>query len=109
MCHVFSSQPFDFVNFLLDFQALQVVELGLVALKCTVHIVLGSQAVEVILLELRLGRLFALKNDYATALVAGGQQLAVLVKLNCANYIRLKLLLLIKMEPKPAIKSTYLR
>lgn len=42
LCGVFLWQPADLVDLLLDLQTLQVVELGLVALKSAVNIVLPS-------------------------------------------------------------------
>ena len=40
--HVLALQPLDLVYFLLDLERLEIVELGLVALKCAVHVVVGA-------------------------------------------------------------------
>ncbi len=40
MRNVLALEPFDFVDLLLDLQALQIVKLGLVTLECTVNTVL---------------------------------------------------------------------
>jgi hypothetical protein len=95
---ILSPQPLDLVYLLLDLQALQVVELGLVTLERAIYIVLGaeqiSRVVERLLLQLGLGGLLALEYDYAAALVACSQQLAVLVELDCAYDVRLVYLVL---------------
>lgn len=51
MCGVLLREPFDLVDLLLDLQALQVVELGLVALEGAVHVVLTLAVRRVLTLQ----------------------------------------------------------
>lgn len=51
VCGVLLREPFDLVDLLLDLQALQVVELGLVALEGAVHVVLALAVRRVLTLQ----------------------------------------------------------
>lgn len=71
VCRVLALAPPNLVNLLLNLERLEVVELGLVALELCVELVLAA-----------LFRLVALEQDDAAALVAGGEVVSSVVKLD---------------------------
>lgn len=81
MCCVLSLAPPDLVDLLLDLQALEIVEFGLVALELGVELVLARALLGLV----------ALEEDDAAALVARREVVSSVVKLNgrCAKKIGL--------------------
>jgi hypothetical protein len=86
---ILSPAPLDLIDFLLDLQRLEIVELGLVGLEFGVELVLASLFLFGLSVGKRDGwrratcRLVPLKENDATTFVAGCQIVARVVKLDC--------------------------